>query len=91
MANRSSGKKRSNRGWWWVHFTGHPGYANKKDTSTVSGKAKVTCTAIYGQHVAREQQLNQKHISTRQRDSPRDLSAITGARMSRILNQSMSY
>ncbi|KIK98538.1 hypothetical protein PAXRUDRAFT_823769, partial [Paxillus rubicundulus Ve08.2h10] len=40
---------------------------------------KVTCTVIYGQHVAREQQLDQEHISTGQRDSPRDPSAITGA------------
>ncbi|KIK75449.1 hypothetical protein PAXRUDRAFT_835654 [Paxillus rubicundulus Ve08.2h10] len=45
----------------------------------VSGKAKVTCSVIYGRHVAREQQLDQEHISTGQRDSPRDLSAITGA------------
>ncbi|KIK99141.1 hypothetical protein PAXRUDRAFT_823117, partial [Paxillus rubicundulus Ve08.2h10] len=46
----------------------------------VSGKAKVTCSVIgYGRHVTREQQLDQEHIGTGQRDSPRDLSVITGA------------
>ncbi|KAF9233677.1 hypothetical protein BU15DRAFT_66385 [Melanogaster broomeanus] len=47
--------------------------------SALSGKAKVMCTAIYGQHVTSEQQLDQEQISTGQRDSPRDLSAITGS------------
>ncbi|KIJ20284.1 hypothetical protein PAXINDRAFT_7533 [Paxillus involutus ATCC 200175] len=66
-------KKRSTR-WWWNHFAEHPGYANKEDTSMVSGKAKV----IYEQHIAREQQLDQEQVSTGQRESPRDMSAIVG-------------
>ncbi|KIK74981.1 hypothetical protein PAXRUDRAFT_174208, partial [Paxillus rubicundulus Ve08.2h10] len=86
-----SGKKCSNQGWWWDHFTEHPGYANKESTSMVSGKAKVTCSVIYRRHVTWEQQLDQEHIGTGQQDSPRDLSAITGACVSHILNQSMPY
>jgi hypothetical protein len=73
-------KKRSTR-WWWNHFAEHPGYANKEDTSMVSGKAKV----IYEQHIAREQQLDQEQVSTGQRESPRDMSAIVGTRTSGIL------
>ncbi|KIK93675.1 hypothetical protein PAXRUDRAFT_144554, partial [Paxillus rubicundulus Ve08.2h10] len=53
-------------GWWWDHFTEHPGYVNKEETSMISSKAKVTCTVIFGQHVAQEQQLDQEHISTGQ-------------------------
>jgi hypothetical protein len=64
--------------------------ANKEETSMVSGKAKVTCTAIYGQHVTSEQQLDQENISTGQRDSPRDLSAITGTRTLGILKLKQS-
>ncbi|KIK94213.1 hypothetical protein PAXRUDRAFT_143331, partial [Paxillus rubicundulus Ve08.2h10] len=73
-------------GWWWDHFIEHPGYANKEEMSMVSSKAKVTCTAIFGQHVTLEQQLDQEQISTRQRDSPQDLSVITGSHTSGILD-----
>ncbi|KAF8433040.1 hypothetical protein L210DRAFT_3650107 [Boletus edulis BED1] len=66
---RTSGKRRSNRGWWWDHFIEHPGYATKEPASMASGKAKC---------IAREQQIDQNQISTGQRDSPRDQSAITG-------------
>ncbi|KAF8439856.1 hypothetical protein L210DRAFT_879664, partial [Boletus edulis BED1] len=75
---RTSGKRRSNRGWWWDHFIEHPGYATKEPASMASGKAKVICTKIYEQCIAREQQIDQNQISTGQRDSPRDQSAITG-------------
>ncbi|KIK97537.1 hypothetical protein PAXRUDRAFT_72544, partial [Paxillus rubicundulus Ve08.2h10] len=72
------GKKRSNRGWWWDHFTEHPGYANKENASMVSSKAKVICTQIYEQRIAREQRMDQDQINMGQRNSPQDLSAITG-------------
>jgi len=51
----------------------------------VSGKAKVICTKIYEQRIAREQQIDQDQISAGQHDSPRDLSAITGTR--KLLDQ----
>ncbi|KAF8549193.1 hypothetical protein OG21DRAFT_1488736 [Imleria badia] len=79
MASRNSGKKRSNRGWWWDHFTEHPGYANKEENSMVSRKAKVICTGAYKQCITREQQADQEQIRLGQRDSPRDISAITSA------------
>ncbi|KIK94293.1 hypothetical protein PAXRUDRAFT_783759 [Paxillus rubicundulus Ve08.2h10] len=71
-------KKRSTRRWWWNHFAEHPGYANKQDTSMVNGKAKVICKVIYEQHIAREQRLDQEQVSTGQRESPRNMSAIVG-------------
>ncbi|KIK93811.1 hypothetical protein PAXRUDRAFT_144237, partial [Paxillus rubicundulus Ve08.2h10] len=58
----------------------------KEDTSMVSNKAKVMCTAIFRQHVTLEQQLDQEQISTRQQDFPQDLLAITGSHTSGILD-----
>ncbi|KIK81257.1 hypothetical protein PAXRUDRAFT_156469 [Paxillus rubicundulus Ve08.2h10] len=71
-------KKHSTRQWWWNHFAEHPGYTNKQDTSMVSGKAKVIYKVIYKQHITQEQRLDQEQVSTGQRESPRDVSAIVG-------------
>ncbi|KAH0828566.1 hypothetical protein J3R83DRAFT_2836 [Lanmaoa asiatica] len=89
---RTSGKRCSNnRGWWWDHFVEHPGYATKEPASMVSGKAKVICTKIYNERIAREQQIDQDQINAGQRDSPRDLSAITGTRDSPTNNHLSSW
>jgi hypothetical protein len=82
MASQNSGKKRSNRGWWWDHSTEHPGYANKEERSMVSRKVKVICTGAYEQCITREQQADQEQIRLGQCDSPWDISVITSARMS---------
>ncbi|KIO03467.1 hypothetical protein M404DRAFT_145574, partial [Pisolithus tinctorius Marx 270] len=73
------GKKRSSWGWWWDHFTEHPGYATKEEHSMVSGKAKVICTPMYEQWITLEKEQDRQQIAAGLQDAPRDDAAIISA------------
>ncbi|KAI6145766.1 hypothetical protein BKA82DRAFT_144989 [Pisolithus tinctorius] len=74
-----TGKKQSSQGWWWDHFTEHPGYAMKEEHSMVSSKTKVICTAMYEQWITLEKEQNRQQIAAGLWDTPRDDAAIISA------------